>query len=206
MHKFKVEDPAGLSVGSGEIIGLTAEQLSSRAHRVELLDDQPSSGQVVARVRVIEALQFKAGETVRLDRAPKDPAGTPAAAKPPAAPKREKRDANGDTPEMAQLRRQFDASYEKQGKELEAARAKVEDARAEGVKAGRVAMLEEVKARNALFEAAEAAADAVVKAKQAHDADPDPEKRKPLQKSLDEAIEAQIAADKAIEDLPEIEA
>lgn len=203
MHKFKVEDPAGHSVGSGEIIGLSAEQLASRAHRVELLDEKRSA---VTRVRVIEALQFKAGEVLHLDRAPKDSAGTPAAAKAPAAPRREKRDQNGDTPEMAQLRGEFDASWAKQAKELEAAKAAVEEARAEGVKAGRAAMFEEIKARNAVFDAAEAAADAVVEAKQEHDAEPDAEKRKALQQALDAAIEVQLVADKAVEDLPEIEA
>lgn len=203
MHKFKVEDPAGHSVGSGEIIGLSAEQLASRAHRVEVLDEKRSA---VTRVRVIEALQFKAGEVLHLDRAPKDSTGTPAAAKAPAAAKREKRDANGDTPEMAQLRGQFDASFAKQAKELEAAKAAIEDARAEGAVAGRLAMLEEIKARNTVFDAAEAAADAVVKAKQAHDAEPDAEKRKALQAALDAAIEAQLVADKAVEELPEIEA
>lgn len=204
MHKFKVEDPAGHSVGSGEIIGLSAEQLASRGHRVEVLDEKRSA---VTRVRVIEALQFKAGEVLHLDRAPKDSTGTPAAAKAPAAaPKREKRDANGDTREAAQLRGQFDASYAKQAKELEAAKVALEEAKAEGVKAGRIAMLEEIKARNAVFDAAEVAADAVVKAKQDHDAEPDAEKRKALQLALDAAIEAQLVADKAVEDLPEIEA
>jgi len=204
MHKFKVEDPAGHSVGSGEILGLSAEQLASRAHRVEVLDDKRSA---VTRVRVIEALQFKAGEVLHLDRAPKDSTGTPAAAKAPAAaPKREKRDANGDTPEMAQLRGQFDASYAKQAKELEAAKAAVEDAKAKGIKAGRIAMLEEIKARNAVFEAAEKAAEAVIDAKKALDAEPDAEKRKPLQAALDAALEAEETANAAADDLPELQA
>jgi hypothetical protein len=189
MHKFTVADPAGHSVGSGEIVGLSTEQIATRGHRVEPVG-QGKDG--VTPVRVLEPLQFKTGEVIYLDRALKGDASTPATAKAPPtskakAQKAEKRDVNGDTPEMAEMRKGFQAELDNR------------------YQAGRAAMLEEIKARNAVIEAAEAASDAVAQAKSALDKEQDPAKRVELQRALDVALEAEDAANKAVEGLPKLE-
>lgn len=165
MHTFKVKDPAGLTVGSGEIVALTAEQLAPRAHRVELLDEKPSK---LNRVRVIEPIQFKAGEELQLERAPKDGTGTAALAKPPAA-----------------------------AKPVKAKKSDLEAAHAAGIAEGRKAMLAEVEAYNAALDKADEAQDAVAQATAALEAEPDPEKRKPLEKAVEDAQAAAKAADEA---------
>ena len=190
---------APVVVPPGTILHLSVDQATARSHRLSAAGEHKGK-EGLGRYRADSAVAFKAGESLAIEgevdkSVAKNLSGT-IAAKAPTGPKREKRDANGDTPEMAQLR----------GELLKAHAEQLTTAKAEGVKAGRLAMLEEIKARNAVFDAAETAADAVVKAKQAHDAEPDADKRKPLQQALDAAIEAQLVADKAVDDLPEIEA
>ena len=174
MHKFKVEDPAGLMVGSGEIVGLTLEQLATRSHRVEVLDGKPSA---LTRVRVLDPVQFKAGEELQFERAPKDGTGTAPLAKPPTAAKAPK-----------------------------ARKSDIEKAYADGVAEGREAMLAEVVARNALWEEVEASTEAANAAQQAHDAEADDAKRGPLKEALVSALQRKVAAEKAVKDLPELKA
>lgn len=206
MHKFVVEAP-GLMVGSGEIMALTDAQFDGRAHNVEVLDKHGK----LTHVRVITPLQFKAGEELHMERVPKG-ATAPAASAPEKAakPPKEKRDANGDTPEMAAMRRTFDTSYGQLQKKLEAEvtgfPAKLDAARLEGHAAGRAELLAEVKARNALFDAADEAAKAVDVAQAKLEAEADPDKRQALQKAVDAALEAQIAADDAADKLAELKA
>lgn len=196
MEKYTVSG-GPLSVGSGELLALTAAQLATRAHNVEILAEADKKG--LTKVKAIAGLVFKEGEEIHLDRVPKGN-GLPAAEAPAKGKaKAEKRDENGDTPEMAQLRKMFDASYAK-------LRSEAKSAREEGVKAGRAEMLAEIERRNELFEAAAKAEEAVTVAKAAHEAEADPEKRKPLQVALTKAQEDLDAADKAVADLPKLEA
>jgi hypothetical protein len=188
---------SGASVPGGTVVYLTGAQAHARAHLVRPVKDGHKSLRDTKRLAFFSdrPIFFKAGEMIELegeiDRGVAlaigdDPVpGTPTQ---PAKPAGEKRDENGDTPEMAQMRKQFDAAY---------ARAR-QDARRE--------LLTEIEQRNALIDEADAATEAADKAKLALEAEADAEKRKALQKALDVALEAQAKADKLVSDLPELKA
>lgn len=188
---------SGASVPGGTVMYLTGAQAHDRGHLVRPVKDGHKNIKDTRRLAFVgdKPVFFKGGEVIELegeiDRGVAlaigdEPApGTPAkgSSKPGAD-----RDENGDTPEMAQLRRQFEAAY---------ARART-DARRE--------LLDEIEKRNALIDAADTAAEVAEKAKAAHEAEPDAEKRKPLQKALDDALDAQARADMLVNDLPELKA
>ncbi|CAN7585416.1 hypothetical protein LJR016_004313 [Devosia sp. LjRoot16] len=196
-ERREVTFASGASVPGGTVMYLTGAQAHDRGHLVRPVKDGHKNIKDSKRLGFVsdKPVFFKAGETVELegeiDRGValaigEDPApGTPAKTARKPGPERH---ANGDTPEMAQLRRQFNAAYD---------RART-DARRE--------LLGEIEKRNALIDAADAAAEVAEKAKAAHEAEPDAEKRKPLQKALDDALEAQAKADKLVNDLPELKA
>lgn len=200
MEKYTVAG-GPLSVGSGEILALTSAQLATRRHNVEVLAGEGGKTGLT-KVRAINLLAFKEGEVVHLDRVPKGNA-VAGAAKPVAKRAKEskepKRDANGDTPEMAEMRNQFDRAYAEIKRQLDTARS-------DGVAAGRAAMLAEIETRNAVFEAADQAEQERSKAKAALDAESDADKRKPLQAALKASEEALAKAEKAVTDLPELKA
>lgn len=63
MFRYRVEGgPA--AVGSGAIIGLSNDQTAARVHRVDVLEKHEGFNVVRAK----EALEFKIGEVIRLDR------------------------------------------------------------------------------------------------------------------------------------------
>ncbi|RYE48337.1 MAG: hypothetical protein EOP24_07970 [Hyphomicrobiales bacterium] len=189
---------SGASVPGGTVVYLTGAQAHARAHLVRPVKDGHKSLKDTKRLAFVSdrPVFFKAGEMIELegeiDRgvalAIGDDPATATPTKPAKAPASEKRDENGDTPEMAQMRQRFDADF---------ARART-DARRE--------LLSEIEQRNTLIDEADAAAEAADKAKLALEAEADAEKRKPLQKALDAALEAQAKADKLVNDLPELKA
>jgi hypothetical protein len=175
MEKYTVSG-GPLSVGSGELLALTAAQLATRAHNVEVLAEADKKG--LTKVKAIAGLVFKEGEEIHLDRVPKG---------------------NGLPATEAPAKGKAKASKADQVVDVDAIRA-------EGVKAGRAEMLAEIERRNELFEAAARAEEAVTVAKAAHEAEADPEKRKPLQLALTKAQEDLDAAEKVVADLPELKA
>lgn len=196
------------------VMHLTADQAGARRHLLTPVKDWHSKETAAKRLpfSAKEPVLFKAGEELELDlvdgKIPPSLAEAMAGTEPAEVPALDAtaRDENGDTPEMAALRKSFDASWTGLQKQLAEAKAAIDVARAEGHAAGRAELLAEVEQRNALIDAADAAAQAVVEATAKHEAEADPEKRKPLQAALDKAIEAQVAADKAVDELPDLKA
>lgn len=142
MHKHTVTGGA-LMLGSGEIALLTAAQLASRRHNVEVLEETKSS----AKVRIINPLSFKEGEVLELERLPKSanaPAADAFAPQPEHKTKKPTRDA------LAK------AHEEGKAEGLAALETKVAEAR----RIGRGEMLAEVMTRNGLLDALDAAQEA----------------------------------------------
>ena len=139
MHKHTVSGGA-LMLGSGEIALLTAAQLASRRHNVEVLDETKSN----AKIRVINPLTFKEGEVIELERIPKS-ANAPVADALAAKPEKK--------PSKGALAKAHDEGKAEGLAELE---IKIAEAR----KVGRAEMLAEVLKRNELLDALDAAQEA----------------------------------------------
>lgn len=139
MHKHTVSGGA-LMLGSGEIALLTAAQLASRRHNVEVLAETKAG----TKIRVINPLTFKEGEEIELDRIPKSanaPVPDAFAAKP------EKKPGKGA---LAKARDEGKAE----------GLAELETKVAAAHRVGRAEMLAEVMARNELLDALDAAQEA----------------------------------------------
>lgn len=153
---------------------------------------------------------FKAGETltvewpegVALDRGLEMATAAPAEV---GSSAESSRDASGDTPGEAALRKQFDAAWAKQAKDLEVAKANVDTAWSEGHAAGRAEMLAEVEARNVVFDA-EGDAIVAVDAATAELASASESDKAAAEAKLVEAKAKLTAATAAVEALPELKA
>lgn len=192
------------------VMHLTADQADARRHLLTPVKDWHDKRDAPTKRLAFTAKEpvlFKAGEELELDLVDgKVPPLLADALRVAPEPAPAARNEDGDTPEMAEMRKMFDASYAALKKQLDDAKAEIEAARSEGHKEGRAELLAEVERRNALIDTADAAAAAADEARLAHESETDPEKRKQLQAKLDAALEAQEVADKAVDDLPELKA
>jgi len=196
---------SGTNVPSGTVMHLTRQQADARRHAlVPVKGWHDRDGKPDQRMAFTSNAQvfFKAGEELGLEGELDRGVAIAAGVNEPAAGV----NADGDTAGMATMRKQFDAAYAKQGKELEAAKASVETAREEGIKAGRAELLKEVEAYNAAAEAHEAADDKVAEAEQALADEQEPAKKPALQHALDIAKTEAAAAKSTVEALPKIKA
>lgn len=143
MQKITVAG-APLMLGSGEIALLTPAQLATRRHNVEVLD-QGKDG--AAKIRVLEPLTFKVGETLTLERVPKGAA--PEMREQTAAPAKEDK-----KPSKKALQGAYDEGFEA-GKAagVESGKDALLKARSEA----RAELLDEIAARNDVIDALEAA-------------------------------------------------
>lgn len=143
MQKITVAG-APLMLGSGEIALLTAAQLATRRHNVEVLENHKGGA---ATVRVIENLTFKAGEELTLERVPKDAA--PETHQQVAAPVKDDK-----KPSKKALQGAYDDGFAAgKAKGLEEAAPQLVQARTKA----RAELLAEIAARNDLIDALDAA-------------------------------------------------
>jgi hypothetical protein len=181
MHKITVSG-GPLMLGSGEIALLTAAQLSSRRHNVEVLEQSKDGS---AEVRVIEPLHFKEGEELTLANVPKS---ATAAVRDQVKPA--KAEASKNAPTKKALKASFDEGFAKgRADGLKTLADEVEKAKVQVRKAARAELLAEIETRNGLVDALEAA----VAEQEGLSSDADDEARAAAQKAVDEA---QAAVDK----------
>lgn len=208
-QKREVTFNAGCNVPPGVTMHLDFGQADARRFVLKPVKGWHKSRKEGGRRAFVadRSVYFKAGETVELewpadvslDRGLEMATATPVEVDSPSEA------GDDDTPGEAALRKQFDAAWAKQTKELEDAKAGVEKARAEGHAAGRAEMLAEVEARNALFEA-EAEAQALVDTAANALAEVGEDKKAEAEAALTNAKAALAAATAAVTALPELKA
>ena len=176
MHKIIVPAPQ-LMLGSGEVIGLSAAQLASRRHNVEVIE-QAKNGS--ATVRIINPLTFKANEELLVEKMPKS-LGTSVAVVEDVKPTK--------APSKNALAKAYDEGFA-EGR-VDGLKALAEELN-KGRKLARAELLAEIEKRNGLIDTLEAAQAAI----EGLGSDATDEQRSAAQQAADDAQAAVDALQK----------